>query len=93
MFNFFNFFTKNAITFDQKEIERKNKYHVGMKFCCPSNAAIKNVKIARKNINFFSKYFQQSRHFLKKLQIFRKHKVYFKILEILPIILTTYLPV
>ena len=28
-----------------------------MKFCCASNAAIKNVKIARKKINFFSKIF------------------------------------
>ena len=37
-----------------------------MKFCCASNAAIKNVKIARKKINFFPKYFKQNRHFLKK---------------------------
>ena len=63
-----------------------------MKFCCASNAAIKHVKIARK-INFFPKYFQQNRHFLKKIQIFRKYKVYFQILEVLPVILTTYLPV
>ena len=41
-----------AITFDQKEIERK-KYLVGMKFCCASNAAIKNVKIAREKIHYF----------------------------------------
>ena len=46
MFNFDNFLTKNAITFDQKEIERKKIYLVGMKFRCASNAAIKNVKIA-----------------------------------------------
>ena len=57
--------TKNAITFDQKEIERKKLYLVGMKFRCASNAATKNVKIARKKINFFPKYFQQNRH-LKK---------------------------
>ena len=37
-----------------------------MKFRCASNAAIKNVKIARKNINFFPKYFQQNRYFFKK---------------------------
>ena len=49
MFNFGNFLTKNAITLDQKEIERKKLYLVGMKFCCASNAAIKNVKIAKKN--------------------------------------------
>ena len=64
-----------------------------MKFRCASNAAIKNVKIARKKSTFFPKYFQQNRHFLKKIQIFRKYKVYFQILEILPVILTTYLPV
>ena len=64
-----------------------------MKFCCASNAAIKNVKIARKKSTFFPKYFQQNRHFLKKIQIFRKYKVYFQILEALPVILTTYLPV
>ena len=62
-----------------------------MKFGCASNAAIKNVKIARK-IKLFQKYFQQNRHFLKKIQIF-ENKVYFQILEVLPVILTTYLPV
>ena len=56
MFNFGNFLTKNAITFDQKKIERK-KNLVGMKFCFASNAAIKNVKIARTKINFFPKIF------------------------------------
>ena len=66
MFNFGNILTKNAITFDQKEIERKKRYHGGMKFCCASNAAIKKFKIARKKINFFPKYFQQNHHFLKK---------------------------
>ena len=64
-----------------------------MKFCCASNAAIKIFKIARKKSTFFPKYFQQNRHFLKKVQIFRKHKVYFQILEALPVILTTYLHV
>ena len=64
-----------------------------MKFRCASNAAIKNVKIARKKSTFFSKYFQQNCHFFKKIQIFRKYKVYFHILEVLPVILTTYLPV
>ena len=60
-----------------------------MKFHCASNADIKNVKIARKKINFF----QQNRYFFQKILIFRKHKVYFQILEVLPVILTTYLPV
>ena len=61
-----------------------------MKFRCASNAAMKNVKITRKNSTFFPKYFQQNRHFLKKIQNFRKYKVYFQILEFF---LTTYLPV
>ena len=59
-----NFLTKNAITFDQKEIEKKNLF--GMKFRCASNAAIKNVKIARKKINFFSKVFSTKSPFKKK---------------------------
>ena len=63
MFNFGNILTKNAITFDQKEIERNKIYLVGMKFCCASNAAIKYVKIARKKSPFFQKYFQKNRHF------------------------------
>ena len=63
-----------------------------MKFCCASNAAIKTVKIARKK-NFFPKIFLTKSPFFKKIQIFGKHKVYFQILEVLPVILTTYLPV
>ena len=34
-----------------------------MKFCGASNAAIKNVKIAKKKSTFFPKYFQQNGHF------------------------------
>ena len=48
MFNFGNFLTKNAITFDQKEIERKKGYLVRMKFCCASNAVIKMSKSQEK---------------------------------------------
>ena len=36
-----------------------------MKFCCASNAAIKNVKIKRKKKKI-PKYFQQNRHFFLK---------------------------
>ena len=64
-----------------------------MKFRCASNAAIKNVEIARKKINFFSKIFSTKSPFFFKKQIFRKYKVYFQILEVLPVILTAYLPV
>ena len=62
-----------------------------MKFRCASNAAIKMSKSQEKKSTFFPKYFQQNRHFKKKTLIFRKHKVYFQILEVLPVILTTYL--
>ena len=65
-----------------------------MKLCCASNAAIKNVKNRKKKINFFPKIFStKSPFFKKKIQIFKKHKVYFQIMEDLPVILTTYLPV
>ena len=65
-----------------------------MKFHCASNAAIKNVKIARKkNHSFFQNIFNKIAIFFKKIQIFRKHKVCFQILEVLLVILTTYLPV
>ena len=43
-----------------------------MKFCCASNAAIKNVKIVRKK----NKIFLQNRHFKKKIQIFRKQGIF-----------------
>ena len=64
-----------------------------MKFRCSSNAAIKNVKIARKKITFFSKIFSTKSPFFKKNKDFSKYKVYFQILEVLPVMLTTYLPV
>ena len=60
MFNFGNFLTKNAITFDEKEIERKKLYLVSMKFRCASNAAIIKVKIAqKKNQLFFQNIFKK----------------------------------
>ena len=93
MFNFGNFLTKNAITFDQNEIERKKRYHVGMKFCCASNVALKKSKSKEKNQLFSQNIFNKIAIFLKKIQIFRKYKVYFQILEVLSVILTTYLPV
>ena len=58
MFNFGNFLTKNVITFDQKEIERKKIYLVDIKFRCASNAAIKKVKSQEKKSTFLPKYFQ-----------------------------------
>ena len=67
-------FDKKRYNSDQKEIERKKRSLVGMKFCCLSNAAIKNV-------------------IFQKIQILRNDKVYFQILEVLPVILITYLSV
>ena len=64
-----------------------------MKFRCASNAAKKMSKSQEKNLTFFPKYVQQNRYFLKKIQIFGKYRVYFQILEVLPVILNTYLPV
>ena len=64
-----------------------------MKFFCASNAAIKNVKIARKKIYFFPKILSTKSPFFKKVQICKKHKVYFQIMELLLVILTTYLAV
>ena len=49
-------------------------------------------KSQEKKSTFFPKYFQQNRH-LKKKYRFLGNKVYFQILEVLPVILTTYLPV
>ena len=57
MFNFGKFFTKNAITFDLTKMERKKFLFNGMKFCCASNGAIKNFKIAKKK-STFSKFFE-----------------------------------
>ena len=44
-----------------------------MKFRCASNAAIKNVKIARKKINFFSKIFLTKSPFKKRIYLFRSN--------------------
>ena len=55
MFNFGNFLTKNAITFDPKEIERKKKISRRHEILLPIQCCNKNVKITRKKINFFPK--------------------------------------
>ena len=84
MFNFGNFLTKNDITFDRKEIERKKRYIVSMKFCCASNAAIKNVKITRKKSTFLQKYFQQNRQFLKKYRFSENIRYIFRFWRFFP---------
>ena len=63
-----------------------------MKFRCASNAAIKkDQNRKKKNELFFQIIFNKSASFFKKILIFRRHKVYFQNLEVLPVILTTYL--
>ena len=62
-----------------------------MKFCCASNAAIKNFKIARKKINFSKVCFQLSRNFPQKYRFLEKNNIHFRILEVLPVTLTAYL--
>ena len=41
-----------------------------MKFCCASNGAIKNFKIARKKSTFLQFVFQQNRNFPKNYKFF-----------------------
>ena len=48
-----------------------------MKFCYASNAAIKNVKITRKNQLFSPICFGQNRYFSKKYNFFEKMKYIF----------------
>ena len=64
-----------------------------MKFCCASNAAIKDDKIARKKLTFSQNIFPKIAIIFKKYRFLKKHKVHFQILDVLPVILTIYLPV
>ena len=69
LFNFGKIFTKNAITFDLTKIERTKINFVDMKFCCASNAALKNLK-SQKKINISKNIFQQNRNFSKIYRLF-----------------------
>ena len=84
MFNFGNFFTKNAITFDQKEIERKKRYLVDMKLCCASNAVRKNVKIARKNQLFSQNIFNKIAIIFLKYKFLENIKYIFRFWKFFP---------
>ena len=57
-----------------------------MKFCCASNGARKNFKIARKKI-------QENHNFPKNYRFFENTTYIFGFLEVLPVISTTYLSV
>ena len=58
-----------------------------MKFCCASNGAIKNLKIARKKNQLFCNKIV----IFPKITDFLKTYIYFWIPEVLPVISTTYL--
>ena len=62
-----------------------------MKFCCASNGAIKNLKLARKKINFFTIFFFNKIVIFPKITDFLKTYTYFWIPEVFPVISTTYL--
>ena len=70
MFNFGKFFTKNDVTFDLTEKERKYIF-VNMKFCCASNDAIKLSK-SQEKINHFPQKFQSKCNFPKKHRFLEK---------------------
>ena len=60
MFNFGNFLTKHAITFDQKKIERK-KITRGKEILLRIQCCHHKCQNHKKKINFFPKYFQLNR--------------------------------
>ena len=72
MFNFGNFLTKNAITFDQKEIERKKiisrRHEISLRIqCCYKKC--QNCK--KKNQLFFQIIFNEIAIFLKKYRFLK----------------------
>ena len=91
MFNFGKFLPKKAITIDPTEIERKKKisrrHEILLRIqCC-------HQKCQNRKKKKIPKYFLTKSPFFTKVQNFRKANIYFWILEVHPVILTTYLPV
>ena len=84
------FYTKRYNFLSNRD-RKKERYLVSMKFCCASYAAMKNVKITRKNQLFFRIFLTKSPFFKKNTNL--KKKIFFRILMDFPVILTTYLPV
>ena len=76
MFNFGNFLTKNAITFDQNEIERKKKKSRRHEILLRIQLRMSNKKRQnhKKKIQLFSQFFFKHCNFSKKVQIFRKKR-------------------
>ena len=66
MFNFGNFLTKNAITFDQKEIERKKKISRRHEILLRIQFCHQKCQNHKKKINFFPKIFLTKSPFFKK---------------------------
>ena len=65
-------------------------YFISMKFCCASSGAIKNFKFARKKSTFLSFFFNKIVIFPKITDVL-KNNIHFWILEVHPVISTTYL--
>ena len=66
-----------------KRDKKKKKYLVGIKFCCATNAVIKNVKKQEKKSIFFPKYFKQNRH-LKKYRFLVNIRYIFRFRRFFP---------
>ena len=64
-----------------------------MKFCCASNGAIKNLKIARKKNQLFYHIFFNKINIFPKITDFLKTYHIFLDSRVLPVISTTYLSV
>ena len=79
-YNRYNFRSKRDR--EKKNIFRRHEILLRIQ-CC--NKKIQNHK--KKN-KFFPKMFFKKLQFFRKVQIFRKYKTYFRILEVVPIILT-----
>ena len=77
-------FDKKRYNFWSKRDRKKKRYLVGIKFCCASNAAIKNVKIARKKINFFPKIISTKLPFLKKYRFLGNIRYIFRFWRFFP---------
>ena len=83
------FFDKNAITFDLTEIEKNKIFFVVMKLCCASNAAITKCQIHKRKNNLFANIFSRKSYIFQRVQIFL-NDIYFWILKVLPVTFTTY---
>ena len=69
------------------------KYLLSNIYRLPNEIAAINMSKSQEKKSNFSKIFSTKLPFKKKYRFSRKYKVYFQILEVVPVILTTYLPV